>query len=82
MKLHISHRDTSARRAKTAEPSGHKLTRQGVRDLGNNTRGRHQVCKHFFGPQTIIATRPAWSGGGEIWGQTCLHCGEINRSIA
>ena len=58
-----------------------KLTRQGVRDLGNNTRGRHQVCKHFFGPQVVIGKWPEWGGGyREVWGQKCLHCGEVNRS--
>lgn len=62
-----------------------KLTRQGVQDL--NTRGvnghRTRRCRHFYGPLRIVGHEWALDPycfdyyQREVYGQSCIHCGEI-----
>jgi hypothetical protein len=62
-----------------------KLTRQGVPDL--NPRGvnghRTRRCRHFYGPHRIVGHEWVFdpycfeSYQREIYGRSCIHCGEV-----
>ena len=59
-----------------------KLTRQGVRDLGNNTRMyRPATCMHFYAAELVVIERTGgfyWDDG-EVYGRRCIHCGHARR---
>lgn len=63
----------------------YKLTRQGVRDLGNTNPVRRRACsgkQHHFGPVVVVDVREAYdedstrSFSQKIYGRRCMWCGE------